>query len=402
SLNQTLPTLRLGKVAEVKNEYGFIRSTCKMEPGDSGGPLFDYHGRVIGLHSAIDVGEDQNFEIPVDLYRKYWTALKKEMSYSSLPVLQDSVGQDPLALKLITERKQKKLHPKLAASTKNISCLSIESSINSEQQQILATLFNYIDTGNKKRQFLVTKQSMLGEKPSLTSFRDVTLVILARDKENDLALLEVKQPIKGGINLNEVSSDTQSISMGKLISTVKENGSLANSFLGSDIFMLPKISSMPYLGAKVMFNSKPAQFSLIDPKSPAAAAGLMVGDELIAINNQKIDKASSFAPEIMKFWPGDEITLNWKNDEGTSLKKVILADLKPTSSNHPVERFEGGKSKRRDGFEKVFAHDAAIKPTECGSPVFNINEAFVGINIARFSRAATLAIPASEIFKFIY
>mgnify|MGYP006190613121 FL=1 len=94
SLNQQLPTLRLGQVAEVKNEYGFIRSTCKMEPGDSGGPLFDYHGRVIGLHSAIDVGEDQNFEIPVDLYRKYWTALKKEMTYTSFPVLQDSIGKD--------------------------------------------------------------------------------------------------------------------------------------------------------------------------------------------------------------------------------------------------------------------------------------------------------------------
>lgn len=62
SLNQTLPTLRLGTVAEVKNEYGFIRSTCKMEPGDSGGPLFDYYGRVIGLHSAIDVSEEMNFE----------------------------------------------------------------------------------------------------------------------------------------------------------------------------------------------------------------------------------------------------------------------------------------------------------------------------------------------------
>ena len=401
SLNQQLPTLRLGQVAEVKNEYGFIRSTCKMEPGDSGGPLFDYHGRVIGLHSAIDVGEDQNFEIPVDLYRKYWTALKKEMTYTSFPVLQDSIGQDPLALKLITESKQKNLHPKLEDKAKNLSCVMIESRINTEQSQILATLFNYVEKG-KKRQFLITKQSMLGQNPSLALFKNIPLVILARDKENDLALLEVKQRIKGGINLDEISSDTTSISIGKLISTAKADGTLANSVLGSDIFMLPKISSRPYLGAMVMYNSKPAQFSLINPDSPAGKAGIVVGDELISINKKTIEKASAFAPAIMKFWPGDEITLSYKNANGTTTKNLILDGVKSPRSNHPVERFEGGKSIRRDGFEKVFSHDANVKPNECGSPTFDLNGIFLGINIARFSRASTLAIPARHILEFIY
>lgn len=401
SLNQQLPTLRVGQVAEVKNEYGFIRSTCKMEPGDSGGPLFDYHGRVIGLHSAIDVAEDQNFEIPVDLYRKYWTALKKEMTYTSFPVLQDSISQDPLALKLITESKQKNLHPKVEDKAKNLSCVMIESSINAEQSQILATLFNYVDEQGNKRQFLITKQSMLGQNPSLALFKNIPLVILARDKENDLALLEVKQRIKGGINLDKISSDTTSVSIGKLISTAKADGTLTNSVLGSDIFMLPKISSRPYLGAMVMYNSKPAQFSLINPDSPAGKAGIVVGDELISINEKTIEKASGFAPAIMKFWPGDEITLSYKNANGTTTKNLILDGVKPAKSNHPVERFEGGKSIRRDGFEKVFSHDAAVKPNECGSPIFDIDGNFLGINIARFSRASTLAVPSAIVLKFI-
>ncbi|RYG20298.1 MAG: serine protease, partial [Chitinophagaceae bacterium] len=131
TLDQKLPTLRLGKVAEVKNEYGFIRSTCKMEPGDSGGPLFDYHGRVIGLHSAIDVGEDQNFEIPVDLYRNYWTALQQQTTYLDFPKQKDSIGEDPLVNTLQKESKQQKLHPKFETQAQKLSCVAITSKVQS-------------------------------------------------------------------------------------------------------------------------------------------------------------------------------------------------------------------------------------------------------------------------------
>jgi len=61
TLNQTLPTIRIGRITDLKNQYGFIQSTCIMEPGDSGGPLFDHLGRVIALHSAIGIAEDENY-----------------------------------------------------------------------------------------------------------------------------------------------------------------------------------------------------------------------------------------------------------------------------------------------------------------------------------------------------
>ena len=71
SLDQPLPMVRFGHIQDLNNKYGFIQSTCIMEPGDSGGPLFDYLGRVIGIHSAVDIKETDNFEVPIDLYRKY-------------------------------------------------------------------------------------------------------------------------------------------------------------------------------------------------------------------------------------------------------------------------------------------------------------------------------------------
>jgi len=97
-LNQASPSLKLGQVTQVENVSGFIGSTFEMEVGDAGGALFDYHGRVIALHSAVDTTAkvNRNLEIPISLYRKFWTALKQEKTYHDFPEQSDIVGKDPL------------------------------------------------------------------------------------------------------------------------------------------------------------------------------------------------------------------------------------------------------------------------------------------------------------------
>ena len=83
------------------------------------------------------------------------------------------------------------------------------------------------------------------------------------------------------------------------------------------------------------------------------------------------------------------------------VKDLTLGIPNSRLSNHPADRFSGGKSIRRDGFARVFSHDAIILPDQCGGPVFDLNRHFLGINIARFSRTTTLVIPADMILKLI-
>ena len=54
-----------------------LQSTALMEPGDSGGPLFDLNGSVIGIHSRIGRSMERNYEVPVNTYRKYWNELNR-------------------------------------------------------------------------------------------------------------------------------------------------------------------------------------------------------------------------------------------------------------------------------------------------------------------------------------
>jgi serine protease Do len=402
SLNQTLPTLRLGNVAEVKNEYGFIRSTCKMEPGDSGGPLFDYYGRVIGLHSAIDVSEEMNFEIPVDLYRRYWTALNEETLYTAFPEKPDSVKVDPLFHLLQKESQQKALHPEFAAPTVKNSVFLIKSMVKGENQEIEATLLNVKTPTGDKKQFLLSKNTMVGENAQLyINGSSTPLKLVGKDQGNDLVLFQIGQKLMGGIDLDVDLTDTAKIEMGRFLYTIEQNGKVIPSVLGSSLFSLPKINSQPYLGAMVVYNSSPVQFSLIKEGSPAEKAGLKVGDELISINGKPMKKASEFAPEILKYWADDELTFEWTNPSGKMSKTFKLDGRGQSVFNHPAEKFEGGKSARRDGFNAVFTHDAAIKPNACGSPVFDWEGNFYGINIARFSRTTTVVVPKKVIVDFV-
>ena len=72
--------IRFGRVVST-NSRGHIQNTCLMEPGDSGGGLFDLEGRVIGVHSYIAQDLSDNFDIPVDLFREHWDQLCKKKDF---------------------------------------------------------------------------------------------------------------------------------------------------------------------------------------------------------------------------------------------------------------------------------------------------------------------------------
>jgi serine protease Do len=64
---------RMGRL--VFSREGVVQSDCTIIGGDSGGPLFDLDGRVIGIHSRIGGGLTQNFHVPLTTYRETWDRL---------------------------------------------------------------------------------------------------------------------------------------------------------------------------------------------------------------------------------------------------------------------------------------------------------------------------------------
>jgi serine protease Do len=62
------PVLRLGRQSNATT----LTTDCILVGGDSGGPLFDMHGRVIGINSRIGQSITANMHVPVNPFRENW------------------------------------------------------------------------------------------------------------------------------------------------------------------------------------------------------------------------------------------------------------------------------------------------------------------------------------------
>ncbi len=84
--------VRFGRVVRpITAPLGMIQSTVLMEPGDSGGPLFDLTGRVVGIRSQIQRSLDENYDVAIDSFRACWDQLQnaEEFQVASIPGLPD-------------------------------------------------------------------------------------------------------------------------------------------------------------------------------------------------------------------------------------------------------------------------------------------------------------------------
>ena len=65
--------VRVGRVISAKSDT--IRTDCMLLGGDSGGPLFDFDGVVIGIHSRISGRADSNMHVSMPAFQDDWKAL---------------------------------------------------------------------------------------------------------------------------------------------------------------------------------------------------------------------------------------------------------------------------------------------------------------------------------------
>ena len=73
TFNDRAPPLRLGRVLESGDDW--ICTDCTLVGGDSGGPLINFRGEVMAVHSSIGPRIVHNFHIPVLEIRKSWERL---------------------------------------------------------------------------------------------------------------------------------------------------------------------------------------------------------------------------------------------------------------------------------------------------------------------------------------
>ena len=393
SFFKQMPNVRFGRISDIDLSDGFIESSAKMEPGDSGGPLFDVLGRVVGIHSWIKENEVYNYDVPADHFLKYWTALNIAKDYKEFPAADHLPAlAAPISMEIVPELE--KVAGISAPYKKNVVALKSNRGV-----QQLSSLGTLIDFGGAS--YIISKSSMVGSNPILKmSDRIVPVKILKRDRGNDLVLLKVAEKLDGGIR---IKSDTENPELGqkdlgKILVSALAKDSTKVGVLSATYTDMPLNTSVGYLGANAVYQDGKITLSRIDKNSKVASL-LKAKDQVVKINGVTVNTASDYDNEFGKYIAGDSISLDIIRD-GRPMQFNLHLEAQPTV-RHVSFDYAGGRSARCDGFKNVLIHDAAIQANECGSPVFDIDGQFYGINIARRSRTSSIVMPIAVLGKFL-
>ncbi|MCA9174257.1 MAG: serine protease [Planctomycetales bacterium] len=84
------PVVRLGRVLRKRDSV--LTTDCPLIGGDSGGPLFDMFGKVIGINSRIGGALTANMHVPVSTYQEDWQRLVASEMWGAVPSGEPYIG----------------------------------------------------------------------------------------------------------------------------------------------------------------------------------------------------------------------------------------------------------------------------------------------------------------------
>lgn len=85
------PPVRTGRVLDIREEM--IVTDAVLIGGDSGGPLFDLSGKLIGIHSSIGEVIAENRHVSIDFFRRDWDRLVRGDRWGQLPDLPGDIDK---------------------------------------------------------------------------------------------------------------------------------------------------------------------------------------------------------------------------------------------------------------------------------------------------------------------
>jgi len=369
------PVVRVGRILRVNEDA--VQTDCPLVGGDSGGPLFDLEGRVIGINSRIGQKMQMNFHVPVDIFTTHWERLAKGDEWEvSLP------ARDSEEIK----ETYKELVNKVSQAICRIRC--------DGKDVALGTIVG-------PDGWIITKASDLkGEITcTLRDGRVFTPRWVGTCEPIDVAMLKLDV-----YDLPHFKWKTERPDVGAWIASA----GLSDEPIGLGVISVPVRRIPPQRGMLGVVlsdeDNKGAKIEKIVDGSPGEKAGLKVGDIITHVNGTRVEGRQQLVMQVYEMPAGTKVQLKVKRgDEDLDIEATLGIIKSENEKKQMVQNRLGvGVSKRTRDFPAVLQHDTVLKPTDCGGPIVDLSGNVVGINIARAGRTETYALPADLILAHMY
>jgi S1-C subfamily serine protease len=368
------PVVRVGRV--IMLEENVMQTDCPMINGDSGGPLFDLDGKVIGINSRIGQQTDINLHSPVDIFSKHWNRLAMGDAWDEQPPRRE--GPDVKAA----------FRDILAATNQSVIRVKCDG-----RDTIMGTIVG-------PDGWILTKASELKGKITcrFRDGRELDARIVGVNNGSDLAMLKVDAQ-----RLPAVVWNAQQPAVGQWVASP----GMTDDPMALGVVSVPRRPIPPIHGVMGIRLSMTDPAPLIDevmPLTPAEKAGMKAKDVIVQINGKKVEKAAELQAYLANCRVGENVKLTLKRGEQTlDVEVQLIKPIIPGAQQQEMMNSIGvGISKRSNDFPMVSQHDSVLKPSDCGGPVVDLSGKVVGVNIAHAGRTETYAIPSDLLVGMMY
>jgi serine protease Do len=287
------------EVGIIDNDNGFsyenfIQVDAPINPGNSGGPLVNLHGEVVGINTAIASRsggfQGIGFAIPSDQAHPVYDALKDKGK-----VVRGWLG---------VEIQDVNLHKEEAASAGYTGDKGVF---------VRGTVLNTPATGKLEEgdvitavngKTVTTSAELRNQIAMTTPGSQVKLTVTRDGKEETVGIKLGEQPD----DLNSVASGTRGHSDGQNGDTVSAES------LG---FQMTTVTDELATRFNLRDIKSGAVVTAVEPNSPAAEAGLVVGDVITRVGRTSVTDANGAADAISKGDPAKGIAMHVTNRNGS-------------------------------------------------------------------------------------
>jgi S1-C subfamily serine protease len=359
---------------------GLLQTSVFATWGDSGGPVFDLTGSLVGIVSAGELDGTNARYVPSDLLLQAW---------------KDLAGDRPAPARSSAPRPI--VHALAAATTGGVRAVR-PSVVEVRCDDRWAGVGSYVGDG-----FIVTKASELGSKMSVVLGDNVVALVrvAATDPSRDLALLRLTVPdLARGMTPVDWGA-VKDLPVGTILAAVTPPAFTPPT--GVVCIAAQTIAPLPGLLPVSVKDAKGGveitdTFDFLDRWLRKPPFPLHLGDVITHVAGVPVANRDAFIklngaatlgghPRVR----GEAIRVTcWRN--GKSDDVTVYLHSQRSVQNQLVRPY----SYRYSGFPTALASDLAARPEHCGAPVVDADGRVVGLLIARAPFIESLILPSAE------